>query len=237
MTEPIATVDAKARAELLDLRQLLGTFIVGIFTAMLGYVAGIFVWSPRPMAAVGFAIPPVVFVLGSALNSFTTSYELHEDRAAGSGVFAGWEVPYEEVAFAVRTGTGGDSLSGTADIRLVREDEVDQELKNVEDPDRVQSILDDHLPDPDEWLAGRDDRDTALRAIVARRQEWAEDGEDSPVIDADRFEETTGVDPGEAPLGELAEIDGVETVEDLEPSDFSHESGRARESATGPAEI
>lgn len=213
MTDPIVTVGKDTKAALWNGSQCCGTLVLGVF--LLAVLGGIGAFIGESVGEVGLLAAFPIAILFWIANS-QQSYKFYEDRVVVDGPLGGrlvtGEAAYDEVAFAVRR--------SPTNFELVREDAKNLQLKHVADPDRVERTLVDFLPSPDEWLDQRDPQDTALRALMRRRQTWEHDDEDVPVFDAELFEELTGTDPESGVLDSLDDVTDVSDVSDIDADDL-----------------
>lgn len=165
---PLETTEADPKSNILEGGMWLGAIIFGGIFGAFGFILG------GPLVGAGvFAVIFALLLVWPVVRDRSITFELYDDRAVSDHILGGSEVSYWEVAFVVRSEGSGDRRRGTADFEFVREDRSNVTFDNVVDPDRVESILEDHLPSAGEWMRNHTQKDTALWAI--QRHRWWHD--------------------------------------------------------------
>lgn len=236
MDTPIETIEPVLRAKTSGTGLWGKGVILATFTSVFGFVAAgfsaaqagdsvsnlLFVAGGLGGAILGMGL----FVGGSLLRITNTQYTFYDDRLIVDGLFGTTDVPYDDVAFAVRMHTDGDTEVGTASFELVREYYKNPRLEHCPDPDRVERLLNRVLPPATAWLEGRD-YDNAIQDLLRRWMRHHGDSEDrrddhsesAPrVIDDAFFEDETDVSPAGANLERLGRTDDVRTFARREKS-------------------
>ena len=221
MPDPVAVVGTDLRSEVLK-PQVWGLGVVlGMLLMIPGCVAGGAVGLPFVGGLVGLVGTVLVVVGGIGYVYLNTRYTFYKDRVAVDSPVGTEVVTYDEVAVALRTSDEADAEYDTADITLVREGDDALSMPNALQPDTVKQILEAHLPSATEWLDERDERRTALRALVRRRREREQAlGEGAIVLPGTLVEEWVGLDPDKMSYDELNEIDDVDDLSDVDPDDL-----------------
>jgi len=225
MSDQIAVVGTDARAEVLKPGFWVLGIVLGVFMFFPGFIFGGIVGG-----VIGGIGPRLTVVGGIGYVYRNTRYTFYDDRVEVDSPVGTEAVPYDEVAFALRTSDERDAEYDTADFMLVRADEDPLTLSNALTPDAVEQILEKQLPTAAEWLDGREEQHTALDALVRRRRkhEREHEGVEAMVLHTGLLEEWMDVDSGKVPvwtLHTLDEIDEVDDLSDLDAEDLKEEFG------------
>jgi hypothetical protein len=175
----------------------------------------------------GVVVVPLLYVAARGLRIMRTRYEFYDDRIVVNGPWIS-RADYDDIAVAVRLRTEGDKSIDAASFELVREDAANLRIEHAPDPRQAEQLLNTYLA-PEAWIERHEGRDTALHVLVQRwlrrhrqyLQDADRDTEASPsVIDDGVFEEWTDIDPADATLRLLDQIDDVDDVSDIEAGDL-----------------
>ncbi|WP_424017917.1 hypothetical protein ACOZ4N_18910 [Halorientalis pallida] len=234
--QPITTVETDPKPAVFSGGAI---FMAGFFGVLGGLFGGDFVASlvgveesvGTILAGVGvFLLLEALFYVGNRRGAAT----FYRDRVR----FNDDAVAYDDVSAAVRMDSLSRGLFGTADYELIAHGEENLRLRYVTEPDEVERVLDDRLPSPEERLSAADtgDHDEYRRSryLTSPWNFWDYWDEEEPVpesavVEDDVLERVMDVDPGDADLDELDDVDmdAADGLGDIDAGDVGADSGGA----------
>jgi uncharacterized membrane protein YgcG len=246
---PLLVTSSSALAGILSGGIIIASLVLGVIGALvLRYMLNI---RPLWLAAVlgiglaggGLSYLSYKGAQGSEVRFFEEGFEAEANTGEGAdfSAFSDTKRRYDEIDLVLRDDELGDRLFGTGSFKLVITGIGTVRLPYLEQPVEVHRLLNERVPQPDELRRraerGDLDRDSYLWAY------WDDDHHvpETPVVDADAFDEMASFDVHDATpgavqeLGEVSEaagfdsdaVSGIEGVSGVDAGTFDGGGGGA----------
>lgn len=228
-----------------------GIIIASLMFGLIGVVVFRYLLNIRPLwlaAVLGFGIAggglsylSYKGAQGTEIRFFEEGFEAEANTGEGAdfSAFSDTKRRYEEIDLVLRDDELGDRLFGTGTFQLVITGTGTVRLPYLEQPAEVHRILNERVPQPADLRRraehGELDRDSYLWAY------WDDDHHvpDTPVVDADAFDEMASFDVHDATPGAVRElgdvsdaagfdsdaVSGMETVDGVDAGAFDGGGG------------
>lgn len=231
--QPIETVGTDPKPAVFSGGAIFASVFLGIFVGLIGgNIVAPVVGIDESLGVVSVGV--AVFLLLEALfyvGNRRGAVRFHRDRVR----FDDDAVAYDDVSAAVRMDGFSRGLFGTADYELIAHGEENLRLRYVADPDEVERVLDDRIPSPRERLSAADTGDhdeyRKSRYLTSPWNFWGYWDEEaavpeSAVVEDDALEAVMDVEPSDADLDELDDVDmdAADGLSDIDAGDVGADS-------------